>query len=210
VRVLLGIICALQVASPDTLLIRDVERPPPPGAAVDSVRYGAPQIRIASRQGDALVWLLRASDTVFVAARIADSTPHPRDDFGLSLDTKGDGGQSPGHDDFQLQFRRVLDSSVVYRGRNGRWQFPQDDPDWRLGTARSGGGWEVSAREDGGSWELLLRLDPAWLEGRDGRAPRLAFRIFDNASSSWFSWPKLPEGIPSSHELAPSRWAPAR
>lgn len=103
---------------------------------------GEPAIRIPTRQGTALVWLLRASDTVFVVASIPDSTPSWRDDFVLSLDIKGDGGPSPQHDDFQMDFPRELDSSVVYRGRNGRWQLPQDDPDWRLGSARSSGGWE--------------------------------------------------------------------
>jgi hypothetical protein len=68
------------------------------------------------------VWLLRARDTVFVMASIPDSTLYWDDDFIVSLDTQGDGGPAPGHDDFQLYFRRILDSSVVYRGRGGRWE----------------------------------------------------------------------------------------
>ena len=202
--------CALQVAAPETLLIRSIERPPPPGAAADSARYGPPQVRIPTRQGTALVWLLRSSDTVFVAASIADSTPSWRDDFVLSLDIKGDGGPSPQHDDFQLDFRRVLDSSVVYRGRNGRWQPPQDDPDWRLGSGRSGGGWEVSGEESGLSWNLILRLDPAWLEGSEGRLARMAFRIYDNSPSGWFSWPRPRGVVPTKVEQTPQQWAPVR
>ena len=98
-----------QLGSDDTLVIRMVDRAPLPGEAIVSVRYGPPQVRIPTRQSTALVWLLRASDTVFVAASIPDSTPRWDDDFV----------------DFQVYFRRVLDSSVVYRGRNGRWQPPK-------------------------------------------------------------------------------------
>ena len=204
-------ICALQVASPDTLLIRAIERPPPPGAAADSARYGPPQVRISTRQGTALVWLLRASDTVFVAASIPDSTPYWGDDFVLSLDTRGDGAPSPQHDDFQLDFRRVLDSSVVYRGRNGRWQPPRDDPDWRLGAERSGGGWEVSERDGSRGWSLLVRLDPAWLAGENGRLPRIAFRIYDDSPSGWYAWPP-PQGSapPTTVEHTPALWSMAK
>ena len=208
---LAAMLCALQVAAPETLLIRAVERPPSPGIAADNSRYGFPQIRIPTRQGTALVWLLRASDTVFVAASIPDSTPYWGDDFVLSLDTRGDGGDNPQHDDFQLYFRRVPDSSVVFRGRLGRWEPPKGDPDWRLGAERSGGGWKVSARDGGNGWSLLLRLDPAWLEGAEGRLPRLALRIYDNDPQGWFAWP-LPRGTlqPSSIERTPDLWAPIK
>lgn len=207
---LLALLSALQVRSADTLIIRTVDRAPLPGDVIDSVRYGSPQVRIPTRQGTALVWLLRARDTVFVAASIADSTHSWRDDFVLSLDIKGDGGPSPQHDDFQLDFSRVLDSSVVYRGRNGRWQPPQDNPDWRLGSGRSGGGWEVSGRESGLSWNLILRLDPAWLEGGEGKLARMAFRIYDNSPSGWFSWPRTKGGMPTAVEQIPDQWAPVR
>ena len=208
---LAAIVCSLQVVSPDTLLIRTIERPPPPGVAADSARYGVPQVRIPTRQGTALVWLLRASDTVFVAASIPDSSPHWRDDFVLSLDTRGDGGPSPQHDDFQLDFRRVLDSSVVYRGRNGRWQPPQDDPDWRVGPERSGGGWEVSERDGPRGWSLLVRLDPAWLAGEGGRPARIAFRLYDDAPSGWFVWPHPPGSTPpTTVEQTPDLWSPVK
>lgn len=208
---LAAMICTVQIASAETLLIRTIERPPTRGVAADSSRYGLPQVRIPTRQGTALVWLLRASDTVFVAAKIPDTTPYWGDDFVLSLDTKGEGGSNPQHDDFQLYFRRVVDSSVVFRGRLGRWEPPKGDPDWRLGPDRSGGGWEVSALDSGKGWSLLLRLDPAWLEGAGGKLPRLALRIYDNDPQGWFAWP-LPRGTPqpSSIERTPDLWAPIR
>ena len=132
---------------------------------MDSVHYGPPQLHIRTPQGVARVWLLRAADTFFVAATIPDSTWYWGDDFVVSLDTRGDGGDNPQHDDFQL------------------------------------GGWEVSAREGAKGWSLLLRLDPAWLEGAEGRLPR----------QGWFAWP-LPPGTPqpSSVEQTPDLWVPIR
>ena len=176
---------------------------------MDSARYGSPQLQLRTGQGAASVWLLRSADTFFVAATIPDSTWYWGDDFVLSIDTRGDGGSSPQHDDFQWYLRRAVDSSVVFRGRNGRWEPPKGDPDWRLGRERSGGGWEMSARDGPKGWWLLLRLDPAWLAGAEGRLPRLAIRIFDDDPQGWFAWP-YPQGIPqpSSVERIPDLWAP--
>lgn len=208
---LIAALLLLQVSFPDTLQIRSIPAPPIPGDPVDSAGYGPPQLRLRTPQGAALVWLLRSSDTVFVAATIPDSTPYWGDDFVLSLDTRGDGGGGPQHDDFQLYFRRILDSSAVFRGRLGRWEPPKGDPDWRLGAERSGGGWEVSAVDGAKGWSLLLRLDPAWLEGAEGRLPRLAVRIYDDDPQGWFAWP-LPRGTPqpSSIERTPDLWAPIK
>ncbi len=207
---LLAVLACLQAySSADTLRIRSIPAPPPQEETVDSVRYGSPQIRLRTGQGTALVWLLRSADTFFVAATFPDSTPYWGDDFVLSLDTRGDGGSSPQHDDFQWYLRRAVDSSVIFRGRSNRWEPPKGDPDWRLGPERSGGGWKVSARDGGKRWSLLLRLDPAWLLGAEGRLPRIAFRIYDDDPQGWFAWP-LPEGIPqaSSVEQTPDLWAP--
>jgi hypothetical protein len=209
--VLLLLLSALQVASTDTIVIRTLDRAPLPGEVGDSLPYGRPQVRIPTRQGTALVWLVRSADTVFVAASIPDSTPYWGDDFVVSLDTRGDGAPTLQHDDFQLYFRRVLDSSVVFRGRDGRWEPPRGDPDWRLGSDRAGGGWEVTAREGARGWSILVRLDPAWFAGEAGRRTRVAFRIYDDSPSGWFAWPR-PQGAapPSSVEQMPNLWAPIR
>lgn len=203
------LLLALQLSSGDTLYVRSLEQPPAPRARVASFALGPPQVRIHTGQGIALVWLLHARDTFFVAASIPDSSAHWGDDFVVSLDTSGDGGPAPAHDDFQLYFRRSLDSSVVFRGRNGRWEPPWNDPDWRLGKERSGGGWEVSARSEPRSWTLLLRLDAAWFAGQAGKSTRIAFRIYDNSPSGWFVWPR-PTGTspPTSVEQSPRLWPP--
>ena|SRR5215212_5468138 len=208
---MLPLLMLLTVQTGDTLSIRAIPRPPAPNLEVDTAALGAPQVRIPTGQGSALVWLLRANDTVFLAASIPDTTLYWGDDFVLSFDTRGDGGSTPRHDDFQLYFRRVLDSSVVFRGQNGRWQPPRDDPDWRLGTERAGGGWEVSAQDTPRGWSILVRLDPAWFAGDGGRRSRIAFRIYDNSPSRWFSWPPAAGSAPaSSVEGKPEMWAPVR
>jgi hypothetical protein len=156
-----------------------------------------------------LIWFLQAADTVFIAAVIPDSTRNSGDTFALSIDINGDAGGSPGHDDFHWEFRRALDSSVVFRGRNGRWQPPKGDVDWRLGRDRSGGGWEVSGSDGPEGWGVLLRLDPAWLAAAQGRLPRVAVRIYDNDPHGWFAWP-MPKGTPQAAlvEQTPDLWAP--
>jgi hypothetical protein len=201
----------LQLGTADTLTVRPLDRAPRADSPVNSIHFGPPQILIRTGQGTALVWLLRAQDTFFVAASIPDTSPYWGDDFVLSLDTGGDGAQAPAHDDFQLYFRRALDSSVVFRGRNGRWEPPRNDPDWRLGPERLGGGWEVSARDDRLGWNLLLRLDPAWFTGQAGRLPRVAFRIYDDDPGGWFAWPTPRGSAPhSSVERVPSLWIPVK
>jgi hypothetical protein len=195
------------VQGPASLSIREITRAPAVNEAVDSTRLGRPSIRIPTSQGAALLWILRASDTVFLAARIPDSSFSANDALALSIDIRGSGGAAPGHDDFQWDLHRVLDSSVVYRGSNGRWQPPRDDPDWRLGPERSGGGWEVSGTNRRDGWSVLLRLDPAWFAGDSGRPPRIAIRVYDSAQSRWYTWP-APQGStpPSRVEQSPALW----
>jgi hypothetical protein len=202
---------ALQMAAGDTLKLRSIEHPPPADLPLDSVSLGSPQLRILTGQGTARVWLVRARDTVFIAAMMPDSTPYWGDDFVVSLDPEGDGAAAPQHDDFQFYFRRVLDSSVVYRGRNGRWEPPRGDPDWRLGRERSGGGWEVSTRDASGQWSILLRLDPAWFAVQADRPTRMAFRIYDDAPGGWYSYPAARGNAPAARvEQSPALWAVVR
>ena len=178
----------------DTLRVRSIARPPAPGAGIDSAAWGSPQVRIPMRQGNASVWLLRAADTLFVAAAVPDTTRSWADALAVYFDVRGDRGPAPAHDDFQWSLRRTLDSSVVYRGRDGRWEPPLDDPDWRIGAVHSGGGWEVSETDDARGWTVLLRLDPAWLEGEAGRRPAIGFLVHDDDPNGWYGWPAGPDG----------------
>ena len=204
VRILLT--AALQAAPRDTVPVRLVESvpaDPSPGAAA----LGEPSIRIGTGQGAASIWLLRTRDSAFVVARIPDSTYYWGDDLVISLDISGDRGTVPGHDDFQWYFRRSLDSSVVYRGRGGRWEAPRGDPDWRLGRSREGGGWTVDSRSEPTGWSLVLRLDAAWLEGEAGRRPGVAFRIYDDSPGGWFAWPRpVGRNQASGVERVPDLW----
>jgi hypothetical protein len=129
----------------------------------------------------------------------------------VCLDAAGDRGGAPGHDDFQWLLRRTLDSSVVSRGRGGRWTPPLDDPDWRLGAARGGGGWEVGGADAPGGWHVVLRLDPAWLEGEAGRRPGIALLIHDDDPSRWYAWPPQAASAGASLvERVPALWVPLR
>jgi hypothetical protein len=202
---LLLLAIALQDTPPVTAPVRSVGSPPM--LPLSSVALGDPSVRIRTGQGVASIWLMRTPDSAFVIARIPDSTYYWGDDLVISLDVSGNAGPVPGHDDFQWYFRRDLDSSVVYRGRAGRWEAPRGDPDWRLGPSREGGGWTVEGHNERAGWSLVLRLDGVWLEGESGRRPRIAFRVYDDSPGGWFTWPGPPVGRqPSQVERVPDLW----
>jgi len=119
---------ALVPGGGDTLRIRALTGSPPSFDGVVAEReYGTPSVEMPTAQGGVRVWSVRSGDTVYIAARMTDSTFYWGDDFVISLDPLGDRTPGPGHDDTQWYFRRVLDSSVVNRGRHGRWMAPSDD-----------------------------------------------------------------------------------
>jgi hypothetical protein len=192
----------------DTLRIGRVTACPDFDGEVSVSEYGAPSLEFPRAAGTIRVWVRQDSSSVYIAAAIPDSTFYWGDDFVISLDTHGDRASAPQHDDFQWYFRRVLDSSVVFRGDAGVWRAPRDDPDWRLGADRQGGGWEVRSVSGDGGWSLELRLDRAYFEARQGRLPGMAFRVFDDDPQGWFSWP-MPAGVkhPTEVERRPMLWA---
>ena len=195
-----------QAAPGDTLHVRRVDSIPD---AADSARIGPPAVVIRTGQGLASIWLLRLRDTVQIFAAIPDTTYYWGDDFVISLDLGGDRGAAPEHGDFQWYFRRMPDSSVVYRGRSGRWEPPRADPDWRLGATRSGAGWSMTTGSSGAGWWVRLRLDPGWLAGADGKRPAIAFRIYDDAPAGRYAWPEPRGGAQAtSVERTPSAWVP--
>ena len=196
----------LSYGSPaETLHVRAAATLPPPVRAAEAL--GEPAFRFAN--GRVRVWLVRAADTVGLYVTIRDSAASAADELVVSLDVAGDAAETPQHDDFQWQLRRNLDSSVVSRGRAGRWAPPRDDPDWRLGAEHAGGGWEVAAAESADGWAVLLRLHPQWLAGEAGRRPALALRIYDGDPGGWYAWPAARRGAhPTTVEGAPAAWVP--
>jgi hypothetical protein len=192
----------------DTLRLRAIARPPAADGRIDSATWGPAQLRIATTQGLASVWLLRAADTAFVAVAVPDRSRAWADGVAVYFDIAGDRAAAPAHDDFQWSLQRVLDSSVVYRGRAGRWEAPRADPDWRLGPSREGGGWTVSSESTTSGWLLILRLDAAWLGSADpARRPAVAFRVYDDSPGGWFAWPAPKEGRQQSAvERVPDLW----
>ena len=192
----------------DTLRIRPLTTPPVFDGVVTEAEYGTARVELGGGAG----WVATYQDTVIIAVRFADSTFYWGDDVVVSLDVWGDRGAAPGHDDFQWYLRRTLDSSVVYRGDQGKWRAPRDDPDWRLGRDREGGGWEVRAVSDSAGWSLELRLDAAFFrEARPGATPALAFRTYNDAPHGWATWPAR-NGLrhPTELERRPEWWVPVR
>jgi len=212
--VVLAALVALQVSlgqsvSGDTLRIRDVAGPPSPAGRLDTLAWGPPQITIPTRRGVVSLWLLRAADTVFVAARMPDRSASWADAIEVCLDIAGDRAAKLEHDDFRFALHRILDSSVVYRGSNGRWQPPRDDPDWRVGPTHGGGGWEAAAASDGSGWSVVLRLDPAWVAGEAGRWSAIAFVVHDDDPNGWYRWPILQgAGAAAPIEDSTASWIP--
>ena len=192
----------------DTLHVRPLSLPVVFDGSAGREEYGAPTVELPRPAGTALIWLGRDQRYVYLAASIPDSTPYWGDGLAISLDTKGDRADGPMHDDFLWEFRRLLDSSVVYRGEQGHWRAPRDDPDWRLGADRGGGGWEVRSTSTADGWMVELRLDIAYFEeARLGR-PGLALRLFDDQGQDWLSWPAgNGRKHPSEVERHPSDWA---
>lgn len=201
-----GLLIVAVVQGVDTIHVPRVDTIP---GAEDSMTIGRPAVIVRTGQGVASVWLARRRDTVELYAAIPDSTVDWSDDFVVSLNLGAERGESPGHQDFQWYFRRVLDSSVVYRGRDGRWEAPLGDPDWRLGSDRAGGGWTVGSGSSPAGWWVRLRLEPGWLDGQAGTPPAIAFRIYDNGPQGWYAWPEARAGTqPTNVERTPARWMP--
>ncbi|HEY7028305.1 MAG TPA: hypothetical protein VH438_11890 [Gemmatimonadales bacterium] len=196
----------------DTLRVRTAARAPVFDGRATAEEWGTPSSLIQRPGGIVRLWLVRWQESVYLAAEVEDSTYYWGDDLVISLDTRGDASPAPDHDDFQWYFRRMIDSSVVFRGQGGKWQPPRGDPDWRLGKDREGGGWEVRTENGPGGWSLELKLDPAYFhEAKAGSLPRMAFRVFDDSPQGWFIWPQATAAVqPTMLERRPDWWAPVQ
>jgi len=205
-NVIIAFLCAL--VATDTVRIIPMERPPLFDGRADTAEYGAPSLTIDRPGRPVLVWLRSYGGQVYLAARITDPTWYWGDDLVVSLDTRGDRATGPEHDDFQWYFRRALDSSVVFRGDAGKWRAPRDDPDWRLGREREGGGWEVRSVDGQDGWSLELRLDASYFREAGAGRPGLALRVYDDDPHGWHTWP-TPAGVrqPTEVERRPELWS---
>lgn len=199
---------ALMQGNADTLRVQTTAGAMRFDGAASEAEYGTPNVVLPSAQGGVKIWVVRSGDTAYVATRMTDSTFYWGDDFVVSLDPLGDRTPGPGHDDTQWYLRRVLDSSVVNRGRHGRWMAPSDDPDWRLGKERCGDGWEVRSSSDATGWSIELKLPVMWFADDSGRRATIAFRSYDDSPHAWYSWPAPRAGErPTRVEMVPKEWA---
>lgn len=195
---MLSLVLSLALGA-DTIRLRPITQAPVIQNSADLAALGPPSIAV----GGADAWLLGDSAAVYLVVALPDSTPEWNDRLVLTLSSGGDPGAAPGHDDFEWDFHRVADSSVIYRGREGRWQPPRDDPDWRLGRAREGGGWSVREKEMPGGWLLLIQLDPEYFATANGG--RLGLAWFDAARRQWVAWPAQPR-LPGALPDHPMQW----
>ena len=195
----------------DTLRLTPLTSTPTMDGRVGFAPWGTPALRIAVAGGVADLWVGQTDSAVFIAVRIPDGTPSWSDQLIIALDTEGDRSGTPDHDDFLWALDRVLDSSVVYRGKDGRWKPPRGDPDWRLGSDREGGGWSVSSNSDSTGWQVVIRLDREYFSLANGRGPGLEARIRDadaRSSATWPSWQPLPQ--PATLDDRPGMWGVVR
>jgi hypothetical protein len=193
----------------DTIRVGTTQRTPVFDGRVTTAEWGTPSFVIQRPGGKVQVWISRVEGNVLIAAAMEDSTFYWGDDLVVSLDIGGNRTSAPDHDDFQWYLRRSLDSSVVFRGQDGRWQPPRGDPDWRIGKTHDGGGWEVRSESDSTGWSVELQLDEAFFLGaKAGLRPGIAFRAYDDSPQGWFTWPVVPEARqPSQVENHPNWWA---
>lgn len=194
--------------SADTVRIEKISSAPKLDGVVSAEEYGAPSITMNRPGGAVQLWLKQHDGFVYIAAQIIDPTYYWGDDLVIGLDTGGDRTERPGHDDFQWYLRRMIDSSEVRRGEAGKWRMPQDNPDWKLGTAREGGGWEVQSKSEKLGWAVELKLDEFYFKQAGSRTPAIAFRVYDDAPHGWTPWPH-PAGLkqPTEVEQRPNLWA---
>src|SRR5690349_15190084 len=85
----------------DTVKIGKASSPPVFDGAVSVAEYGSPTITMTRPGGAVQLWLKQHDGQVYLAAQIGDSTYYWGDDLVIGLDTGGDRGDGPGHDDFQ-------------------------------------------------------------------------------------------------------------
>ena len=199
------------LAGGDTLRIATLTVTPAIDSRVDTVTWGPPSARIDVVGGTARFWLVRADSGVYLALRIPDTTTSWSDQLIIALDTQADRSTAPDHDDFLWAFDRVLDSSVVFRGKDGHWQPPRDDPDWRLGREREGGGWTVRSSSDSSGWQVIIRLDAEYFAQSGTGGVGLEVRIRDadaRSSATWPAWTPLAQ--PTALDDRPEWWGVVR
>jgi hypothetical protein len=165
----------------------------------DIREFASPTFAIAKPDTSVRVWVARHGESLYVAADLPDTSYYWGDDFVVSLDADGSGGEAPGDGDRQWYLRRDVDSSVVATASGGRWNFPAP-----LGAVRRGKDWEVASRSTARGWSVELRLSAPFGERR-----RIAFRTYDSAPQGWWSWPAPPESTRATVvERRPNLWEP--
>lgn len=195
---------------PRALEARVLQAAPALDGSADVREYGAPSISFSTAAGLVNVWLARHGGWLYLAAEMPDSSYYWGDDFVVTLDPQGRGGEQLAIGSRQWYLRRTLDSSVVLEvtpETQGRWMAP-GRPTHSIGAQRTGPDWEVASSSSSTGWTVELRIRAA--AARVGTAlPRLALRTYNDAPRGWWSWPGPPAGTPAQRvERTPALWEP--
>lgn len=186
-------------------VVQAVSEPPELDGIVVSNEYGDSSAVISKANAPVVVRFARHESFVYIAATIPDTSYYWGDDFVISLDPDGSGGEGPGPADRQWYIRRMTDSSVVVTAdSSGRWYTGQPP---MLGQSRSGPDWTLATTSAEKSWAVELRIDESLVTDRT----RIAFRTYDDNPHGWWSLPEPAEGQPPHRvERSPNQWLPFR
>lgn len=190
----------------ESLTVRSAAKAPALDGRIGAKEYGAPAVRMPLSSGEATVRVARHGGYVYIAATLPDTSVYWGDDFVVSLDANGSGGEAPDVGDRQWYLRRVLDSSVVFTvdaAARGRWLPPGTTPPL-IGATRHNAAWDVAATSSRAEWSVELRIKESLFVA--GSPPRISFRTYNDKPRGWFSWPQALDGKPLSVERAPAQW----
>jgi hypothetical protein len=203
----IGVVCASAAA--DTIDVVHLSTAPVMDGRVGEGEYGKPTLEIQTTSGSVRVWLGRRDDYLYLAADLPDTTYYWGDDFVVSIDPRGRGGDTPDVGDRQWYLRRQLDSSFVVVAEAGRW-YGRDTRPAPLAATRHHADWDVASTSSARGWMVELRVRTAAIKPGDA-APRVALRTYNDQPAGWWSWPAAPDGTPPQRvERTPKLWMPLR
>ena len=193
--IVLGGINLLEKGSPIVAVPGLAQSPVVDGDLVE-VQASPPTLSIHKDSAVVRVWIGRAGDSLYVAADLPDTSYYWGDDFVVSFDPDGSGGNATGAGDRQWYLRRDLDSSFVATAALGRWSSPPS-----IGKIHQGKDWAVASRSTHVGWRVELAFHAP------GSRSSIAFRTYYSAPQGWWSSPAPPESTRATFvERSPKLW----
>jgi hypothetical protein len=209
IRLFVAGLSALVMQSPESITVTTAKKAPVVDGKVFSAEYGAPKLRFPGVSGDVSVSLTRSGGYLYIAAELPDTSMYWGDDFVVSFDLNGSGGDTPDVGDQQWYLRRVLDSSVVFvvdQAAKGRWVAAGITPPL-LKEKRHDADWDVASSSTAQGWSVELRVREGIIP--KGAKPRVTFRTYNDKPRGWRSYPKAAaDSLTLRVERNPGMWIP--